>query len=154
MNTLLDWLTAPEWTPIVKSLLHSLWQAGLLAMGDLSHALETLFVRIGEASNGATPAALDLVQRGLDELQQMRDSIDAGRAISPAAALVAELEGFDAARAEPAAAPAPSQRAPAIPATPPSAPVRAAEPLPPVERVDLDLAQPDEIVLETPEVAS
>jgi HPt (histidine-containing phosphotransfer) domain-containing protein len=100
--------------------------AGLLAMGDLSHALETLFVRIGEASNGATPAALDLVQRGLDELQQMRDSVDAGRAISPAAALVAELEGFDAARAEPAAAPAPSPRAPAIPR--PRRPRRCARP--------------------------
>jgi chemosensory pili system protein ChpA (sensor histidine kinase/response regulator) len=120
--------------------------AGLLAMGDLSHALETLLVRIGEALSGATPAALDLVQRGLDELQQMRDSIDAGRAINPAAALVAELEGYDAARAEPSEAPAPS-----TPVTPVShvevLPPQAA-PAPPVDSVEPEIAQREEIVRE------
>ena len=88
--------------------------AGLLAMGDFSHALETLLVRIGEGSAGATPAALDLVQRGLDELQQMRDTIDAGRALGAAGALIAQLEGFDATRAS--APQSSSQRAPAAPA--------------------------------------
>ena len=71
--------------------------AGVLPMGDLSHALETLLSRIAEGHSRATPAALDLVQRGLDELQQMRDAIDAGRAIGAARGLIAQLEGFEAA---------------------------------------------------------
>ena len=57
--------------------------AGVLPMGDLSHALETLLAQFAEGRSQATPAALELVQRGLDELQQMRDAIDAGRALAP-----------------------------------------------------------------------
>lgn len=33
MNTLLHWLTSPEWTQLVKALLHSLWQGALIAAG-------------------------------------------------------------------------------------------------------------------------
>lgn len=33
MNTLLHWLTSPEWALIVKALLHSLWQGALIAVG-------------------------------------------------------------------------------------------------------------------------
>ena len=70
---------------MLQRLLHTLKggarMAGVLPMGDLSHALETLFERIAEGRGQATPAALDLVQRGLDQLQQMRDAIDSGRAL-------------------------------------------------------------------------
>ena len=141
--------------------------AGLLAMGDLSHAVETLLVRIADAPSGATPAALDLVQRGLDELQHMRDAIDAGRAINAAAALIAALEGFDVERAEVAAAPAPAQQVTTPPpaaqpptqrAAAPAAPVRPAEPprttraasLPPIELEDADLKRLAEIDLGLP----
>ncbi len=96
--------------------------AGVLAMGDLSHALETLLAGVADGRSRPTPAALDLVQRGLDELQHMRDAIDAGRLASAASGLVAELEGF----AEPAAA------TPAAPAAPlgPAAPAAAEAPPP------------------------
>jgi chemosensory pili system protein ChpA (sensor histidine kinase/response regulator) len=134
--------------------------AGVLPMGDLSHALETLLSRFGEGSSRAAPAALDLVQRGLDELQHMRDAIDAGRATSSAAGLIAQLESFDAERAEAAAAPAPSQRAAAPAASPPPAPTAparpaAATPKPPrAEPPSVDLAdalkQLDEIDLGSP----
>jgi chemosensory pili system protein ChpA (sensor histidine kinase/response regulator) len=70
--------------------------AGVLPMGDLSHALETLLSRIAESRSRATPAALELVQRGLDELQQMRDAVDAGRSVLPASELIAQLEGSEA----------------------------------------------------------
>ena len=70
--------------------------AGVAPMGDLSHALETLLERIADGRGQATAAAVDLVQRGLDRLQQMRDAIDANRPIEPAEALVAQLEGFEA----------------------------------------------------------
>jgi chemosensory pili system protein ChpA (sensor histidine kinase/response regulator) len=129
--------------------------AGVLAMGDLSHALETLLSRIAEGSSGATPAALDLVQRGLDELQQMRDAVDAGRAIGAAAGLVRQLETFDAERAEAATAQAP-QRA-AQPAGSPAAaptPIRPAaaqqgrvEATPPVDFPDIDLGRVEQIEL-------
>ena len=33
MNTLLPWLTSPEWALVVKALLHSLWQGALIATG-------------------------------------------------------------------------------------------------------------------------
>jgi len=141
--------------------------AGVLPMGDLSHALETLLSRI-ERSDRAAPAALDLVQRGIDELQHMRDAIDAGRAISPAAGLVAQLERFDAERAAassaPAPTPTPTQRAAAPPASaspPPAAPTRpaAAAPKPPsAEPPPIDLAdalkQLDEIDLDSPPPAA
>ncbi|HXS79634.1 MAG TPA: Hpt domain-containing protein [Gammaproteobacteria bacterium] len=134
--------------------------AGVLPMGDLSHALETLLSRI-EGSDRAAPAALDLVQRGIDELQHMRDAIDAGRAISPAAGLVAQLEGFDAERAEAASAPAPTPHAAKPPASAPPAPAAPtrpsaaalkpprAEPPPPIDLADA-LKQLDEIDLGSP----
>jgi beta-lactamase regulating signal transducer with metallopeptidase domain len=33
MNTLLHWLTSPEWALVVKTLLHSLWQGAIVAAG-------------------------------------------------------------------------------------------------------------------------
>ena len=110
--------------------------AGLLPMGDLSHALETLLQRIAEGRGQATPAALDLVQRGLDELQHLRDAIDSGRATAPVSGLVAELEGFEApVAAEPVPTPAPQGEAPAVVA--PSAVVA-----PPVSRPRLSWTPP------------
>jgi chemosensory pili system protein ChpA (sensor histidine kinase/response regulator) len=99
---------------VLQRFLHTLKggarMAGVLAMGDLSHALETLISRSADGRGGPTPAVFDLVQRGLDELQHMRDAIDAGRLPGPANALVAELEG--------SALPAPAPAAPAMPAGP------------------------------------
>jgi chemosensory pili system protein ChpA (sensor histidine kinase/response regulator) len=99
---------------VLQRFLHTLKggarMAGVLPMGDLSHALETLLARIADGHTRATPAALDLVQRGLDELQQMRDAIDAGRAVHAAAGLVGQLESFDE-QAVPQAEQAPSERA-------------------------------------------
>jgi chemosensory pili system protein ChpA (sensor histidine kinase/response regulator) len=69
--------------------------AGVVAMGDLSHALETLLARLADGLSRPTPAALELIQRGLDDLQQMRDAIDTGRAVAAPTELVAALEGFE-----------------------------------------------------------
>jgi chemosensory pili system protein ChpA (sensor histidine kinase/response regulator) len=127
--------------------------AGVLAMGDLSHALETLLSRIAEGSCRATPAAFDLVQRGLDELQHMRDAIDAGRAIGAAAGLVAQLESFDADQR--GAASAPLELELERPATPPTRPPAAAAtptrpaaaPPPPAGLADVDFERVEEIEL-------
>ncbi len=151
---------------VLQRFLHTLKggarMAGSLPMGDLSHALETLLSRIAEGHSRATPAALDLMQRGLDELQQMRDAIDAGRPIGAAAGLVAQLENFEAEPAEATdAALAPSQRTePSVTSAPPPVsepPSRPVEPVfSPVERVasvglaDVDLALVEENELPAP----
>jgi chemosensory pili system protein ChpA (sensor histidine kinase/response regulator) len=97
--------------------------AGVMVMGDLSHGLETLLARIADGKSRVTPAAIDLVQRGLDRLQQMRDAIDAGRPVEAAGDLVGQLEGFEA-LAAPEPTPAPPLRAGAAlrSAPPPAAP--------------------------------
>jgi len=101
--------------------------AGIMAMGDLSHALETLLARIADGKSQPTGAAVDLVQRGLDRLQQMRDAIDAGRGVESATDLVSQLEGFEA-PVHPVAA-APREAAPAAPA-PMAPPPTVASPTP------------------------
>jgi chemosensory pili system protein ChpA (sensor histidine kinase/response regulator) len=134
--------------------------AGVIPMGDLSHALETLLARIAEGSSQATPAALDLVQRGLDELQQMRDAIDAGRAVGAAAGLVAQLESFDTdleaaptqvpRRAAPPASGQAAARAAVRPAAA-SQPGRAAAPPPPFPDIDREPIEEIELSSEPPE---
>ena len=115
---------SPAATVEMQRLLHTLKggarMAGVSAMGALSHALESLLERLAGGRIEPSAETLDLVQRSLDRLQQMRDAVDAGRAVSPAAALVLELEQVGG-----AAAP----RAPGAPAKPPVAvPPAAAEP--------------------------
>jgi chemosensory pili system protein ChpA (sensor histidine kinase/response regulator) len=142
---------------VLQRFLHTLKggarMAGVVAMGDLSHALETLLARIADGRSRPTSATLDLVQRGLDELQHMRDAIDAGRLASAASELVAELEGY----AEPAAAPAapatsatrPAPAAPASSQAPPAPPAAAGE----IDDLIMgaDLRELESIVLATPD---
>src|SRR5690606_9153269 len=96
--------------------------AGVAAMGDLSHALETLLADMASGRVAPDDAAVDLVQLTLDELHRMRDTIDARRAVADAADLRRRVESFhrgveaDGAVAEPAAPP------PAAEPLPPSAP--------------------------------
>ena len=101
---------APAATVELQRLLHTLKggarMAGITAMGTLSHALETLLERIAGGHVEPAAATLDVVQRSLDVLQQMRDGVAAGRAVSPAGALVGEIERA-AAPQTPAAEPAP-----------------------------------------------
>src|SRR5690606_2075541 len=58
----------------LQRLLHTLKggarMAGVAAMGDLSHALETLLADMASGRVAPEGAALDLVQRALDELHQ------------------------------------------------------------------------------------
>jgi chemosensory pili system protein ChpA (sensor histidine kinase/response regulator) len=105
--------------------------AGLLAMGDLSHALETLLARMADGRSRPTPAALDLVQRSLDELQLMRDAIDTARAVAPAKALIDALEAFEAPVVAMPVAVAPSETPPiaaVVPDEPPAEQEPAASP--------------------------
>ncbi len=58
--------------------------AGIAAMGDLSHDIETLLISIDEGRIKATPAVEDLLQRSIDELHRMRDLVMAGKLVRAA----------------------------------------------------------------------
>ena len=54
--------------------------AGITAMGDLSHELETLVIQIDGGAVTADDHAHAVMQASLDELARMRDLVSAGRA--------------------------------------------------------------------------
>ncbi len=66
--------------------------AGLFAMGDLSHDLETLLLRMADSLLPRATATYGLVQAALDELHVLRDEIPAGNAATPSPALLTRLE--------------------------------------------------------------
>ncbi|MBL8199928.1 MAG: Hpt domain-containing protein [Chromatiales bacterium] len=65
--------------------------AGLFAMGDLSHDLETLLLRMADGLLPRAAGTYGLVQAALDELHLLRDEIPAGLAAAPSSALLARL---------------------------------------------------------------
>lgn len=75
--------------------------AGITAMGDFSHELETLLISVDEGRVKSTPAVEDLLQRSVDELHRMRDTVVAGRVVRSSADLVQRIQsanaGFDVA---------------------------------------------------------
>ncbi|HEU4619112.1 MAG TPA: Hpt domain-containing protein [Gammaproteobacteria bacterium] len=86
----------------LQRLLHTLKggarMAGVTAMGDLSHALETLLAGMASGRTKPTPPALALVQHCLDRLHQMRDGVESARGIGVSAGLLQRLEQFGAGR--------------------------------------------------------
>ena len=65
--------------------------AGLFAMGDLSHDLETVLLRMTDGLLPRAAATYGLVQSALDELHVLRDQIPAGAAAEPSPALLGRL---------------------------------------------------------------
>jgi chemosensory pili system protein ChpA (sensor histidine kinase/response regulator) len=122
--------------------------AGIVAMGDLSHELETLVIQIDGGSVAGDDHAHAVMQASLDELARMRDLVSNGTLPGGATALIAQIRGLatpsriPAAAAPPAAsaplaapaavsrpaavAPAPTAARPAAPARPTAAPPPAA----------------------------
>jgi len=70
--------------------------AGITAMGDLSHELETLLISVDEGRVKATPAVEDLLQRSIDELHRMRDTVIAGKAVKSAGDLEQRIQQANA----------------------------------------------------------
>jgi chemosensory pili system protein ChpA (sensor histidine kinase/response regulator) len=71
--------------------------AGIAAMGDLSHELETLVIQIDNGTVSGDERARAVMQASLDELARMRDMVSAGEMPNKATALVAqvrELSGY------------------------------------------------------------
>ena len=80
--------------------------AGISAMGDLSHELESLVIQIDGGAVTGDDRAHAVMQASLDELARMRDLVSTGELPGPAASLLAQIRGLSAAparRAAPAA---------------------------------------------------
>jgi chemosensory pili system protein ChpA (sensor histidine kinase/response regulator) len=137
-HALSDWRSQPEaqeFRLALKRPLHTLKggarMAGILAMGDLSHELESLVMQVDNGSIVADAALFDVIQASLDELARMREQVATGKRVAPARAMVARIQalarpGSSAAAdaAMPAAPPAPVPRAvpPPAPAPAPAVP--------------------------------
>jgi chemosensory pili system protein ChpA (sensor histidine kinase/response regulator) len=68
--------------------------AGISAMGDLSHELETLVIQIDGGAVAADDHAHALMQASLDELARMRDLVSAGQLPRSSHALLAQVRGL------------------------------------------------------------
>jgi chemosensory pili system protein ChpA (sensor histidine kinase/response regulator) len=132
--------------------------AGITAMGDLSHELETLVINIDTGAVPADDHAHAVMQASLDELARMRDMVSAGSLPAAATALLAQVRGLamgitakapaSSAAAAPAAevlsveslaAAAPTAQPDVSAATPVA---EAIEPVPPVPVPASDVPQP------------
>ena len=102
--------------------------AGISAMGDLSHELETLVIQIDGGSVAGDDHAHAVMQTSLDELASMRDLVSNGALPRGAAALIAQIRalanpGLATSAAAPVSeSPLPQQAAAALPSGPATEP--------------------------------
>lgn len=72
--------------------------AGITAMGNLSHELETLLIGIDEGRIPASAKLDELLQQSIDELHRMRDTVIAGKKVKSATRLeevIQKINGGD-----------------------------------------------------------
>ncbi len=90
----------------LKRLLHTLKggarMAGIRAMGDLSHQMETLLGAQESGNVASDREAIAVLQASLDELHRMREAAAAGQRIAPAVDLIARARAIEAGTASPA----------------------------------------------------
>ncbi|HYK99840.1 MAG TPA: Hpt domain-containing protein, partial [Steroidobacteraceae bacterium] len=130
-HALSDWRAHPgsaEFRLSLKRPLHTLKggarMAGILAMGDLAHELESLVLQVDNGTVTADTAVFDVIQASLDELARMREHVASGQRVMPARAMLSRLQAFTRAGA------AAENPAPAPPPPPAPAPAVAARPAP------------------------
>ncbi|MBT8107022.1 MAG: Hpt domain-containing protein [Gammaproteobacteria bacterium] len=88
-KALIEWAKERSAQPMeeLKRHLHTLKggarMAGITAMGNLSHEIETLLISVDEGRVKPTPAVEDLLQRSIDELHRMRDLVIASKPVRP-----------------------------------------------------------------------
>jgi len=70
--------------------------AGITAMGNLSHELETLLISVDVGRVKPTQAVDELLQHSVDELHRMRDAVIAGKAVTPASELEKRIQQANA----------------------------------------------------------
>jgi chemosensory pili system protein ChpA (sensor histidine kinase/response regulator) len=108
--------------------------AGIAAMGDLSHELETLVIAIDGGAVTGDDHAHAVMQASLDELARMRDLVSTGVLPASAHALLKQVRdlssGVAAAAAPIAFTPAPASAAQPVPAQQPAQPPAVQPPTP------------------------
>jgi chemosensory pili system protein ChpA (sensor histidine kinase/response regulator) len=122
---------------VVHTLKGGARMAGLRAMGDLSHELETLMGMVEAGQVPAEPQVFDVLQSSLDELHNMRDIVANGGRCKQARELLARIRVLSG---QEAAVEAPEAPAPAPVPTPTPQPALAAAPVeaPEVEMHDVE----------------
>ena len=70
--------------------------AGITAMGNLSHELETLLISLDSGRVKASAAVDELLQHSVDELHRMRDAVIAGKAVTSAGDLEKRIQQANA----------------------------------------------------------
>jgi chemosensory pili system protein ChpA (sensor histidine kinase/response regulator) len=110
-RALSDWRDKPgsaESATALKRPLHTLKggarMAGIVAMGDLSHELETLVIHAEGGTIAVNGAVFDVIQASLDELARMREAVANGRGVAPARAMIGRIQALTRPGASPAAA--------------------------------------------------
>lgn len=95
------WHADPDDMQLVNELqraLHTLKggarMAGFRAIGDLSHAFETLLVAVQGGSPAVSDQLFDVLERVYDRLYSMRDKAAAGQALDPATDLLDAIEAL------------------------------------------------------------
>jgi chemosensory pili system protein ChpA (sensor histidine kinase/response regulator) len=106
--------------------------AGVTAMGDLSHELETLVLQIDSGAVAGDDHAHAVMQASLDELSRMRDLVSGGTLPGAARDLISQIRGLAGQMPQPAAAQVRAAAAPASAAPQAAAPAAARAPAPPV----------------------
>jgi len=106
----------------LKRLLHTLKggarMAGLRAMGDLSHEVESFLALLESGALPATEQTIGVLQASLDELHRMRETASAGQPMPPARETLELIRVTASGRAPFAEAPAVEARAVVEPAAP------------------------------------
>ena len=100
-SALSDWRAEPqsaEYRSALKRPLHTLKggarMAGITAMGDLSHELETLVMQVDNGSVPADDAMFDVIQASLDELARMREAVANGRRVSSSRSMINRIQNL------------------------------------------------------------
>ncbi len=100
-GALASWRSEPgnaELRSALKRPLHTLKggarMAGITAIGDLSHELETLVMQIDSGALPADDEAFDLMQSSLDHIAHLREAVVAGRAAPRARALLSRINAL------------------------------------------------------------
>jgi chemosensory pili system protein ChpA (sensor histidine kinase/response regulator) len=140
-SALAAWNGSPEDPAQVAALrrpLHTLkggaHMAGIDAMGELAHELESLVGRIEIGVASADDAARGVAQEALDELARMREATASGRPAARAPALIARIHSVASGES-----PVPVAPAPIVPSEPIQLPAPVDEPAP-VDPLPADIA--------------
>ncbi|HEX5788870.1 MAG TPA: Hpt domain-containing protein [Woeseiaceae bacterium] len=70
--------------------------AGITPMGNLSHEIETLLIAVDDGRVEPTGSVAELLQRSIDELHRMRDTVMAGKPVRTASALEQRIQQANA----------------------------------------------------------